>query len=63
MRLRGPRLEHFTLEVQLIARPHRMWPAKLIEADRDDSARRLHVALDQESMVTAAVCQPLAAKP
>jgi hypothetical protein len=41
-----------------------MWPAKLIEAESDDSACRLHVALDQEThgdcrSVPTACCQTL----
>jgi hypothetical protein len=48
-RLRWPRLEDFTLEVQRIAWPRRMRPPKLIETRSNDATRRAEVTLDQQA--------------
>jgi hypothetical protein len=46
-RLRWSHREHFTGDPQLIAWPHWLRPAKLIEAGSDDPASGLELALDQ----------------
>src|SRR5271170_6191808 len=48
-RLRWPHLEHFALNVQIIAWSHRTRPAQLIEAGSDYPACRPELAVDQEA--------------
>src|SRR2546427_767193 len=45
---RGPHLENFALEVELIPGPHGARPAELVEPRADDSGSRFELALHQE---------------
>src|SRR5271163_3419641 len=47
-RLRRPHLQHLAFDMQLVARPHRMRPAELLEPGADDAARGREIALDQK---------------
>src|SRR5688572_24770685 len=48
-RLRRPNLEHFDVEMQSVVRASGARPAKLVEPRADDTARRLELALHEQT--------------
>ena len=61
--LEGWTSKNLAFDVQFVTRPHRPGPAELIEAEADNTARWLQLAIDQEThghsgRVPAAGCEP-----